>query len=119
MASSVLPGGRRKWSAETEDDARAELDALRAVGGPFPCEEDPELWFVDETCTGDVARAKAGCMACPGRSACLELSLIRADRNGIWGGLTATERGFGRGHCPELVDPVPDHTVPLLAVVDA
>lgn len=119
MASSVLPGGRRKWSAETEDDIWAELCALRAAGGPFPCEEDPDLWFVDETCLSDVAKAKEGCRACPGRAACLRLSLIRQDRNGIWGGLTATERGYGRGHVPQLVDPVPEHTVPMLAVVDA
>ncbi len=119
MASSVLPGGRRKWSAETEDEARAELDALRAEGGPFPCEEEPDLWFVDETCLSDVARAKKGCRACPGRSACLQLSLIRKDRDGIWGGLTATERGYGRGHSPELVSPLPGTVVPMLVVVDA
>jgi WhiB family redox-sensing transcriptional regulator len=38
------------------------------------------------------ARAKAICAGCPVRPACLEHSLRVQEPDGIWGGLTATER---------------------------
>ncbi|MCV7361142.1 WhiB family transcriptional regulator [Mycolicibacterium neworleansense] len=40
-----------------------------------------------------VAQAKAICQACPVKRACLRQSLRLAERHGVWGGLTADERG--------------------------
>ncbi|MEV0674853.1 WhiB family transcriptional regulator [Mycobacterium sp. NPDC050441] len=40
-----------------------------------------------------VARAKAICQSCPVQRACLKQSLRFPERHGVWGGLTADERG--------------------------
>jgi Transcription factor WhiB len=95
MASLVLPGGRRRLPADA--DGELELAAVRSVHGSLPCEADPDLWYVEESFITEVDRAKAGCRACPGRAACLRLAMERDERHGIWGGLTASERGYRRG----------------------
>lgn len=40
-----------------------------------------------------VARAKAICQSCPVKGACLRQSLRFPEPHGVWGGLTADERG--------------------------
>jgi WhiB family redox-sensing transcriptional regulator len=50
-----------------------------------PCRvEDADLWFA-ETPT-DLERAKAFCMSCPARRACLAGALERREPWGVWGG---------------------------------
>jgi WhiB family redox-sensing transcriptional regulator len=40
----------------------------------------------------DAAEAKAICVECPVRQACLEHALSHRERDGIWGGATERER---------------------------
>jgi WhiB family redox-sensing transcriptional regulator len=40
----------------------------------------------------DPSPAKAVCAVCPVRAECLAAALARREPDGIWGGLTATER---------------------------
>lgn len=65
---------------------------------------DPNEWRLDATCRDldtaiffpeteeDVAVAKAFCVTCPVREACLEFALVTRQDDGVWGGLDETER---------------------------
>jgi len=51
----------------------------------LPCRrEDPELWFAESPAELEVA--KALCLDCPLRMACLEGALERHEPWGVWGG---------------------------------
>jgi len=64
------------------------VTTLRAAGPTpmrLPCREaDPELFFAEAP--ADVETAKALCMPCPLRTACLAAALDRAEPWGVWGG---------------------------------
>lgn len=56
-------------------------------------QSDPELWFPG---TGDYIasqRARAICFTCPVKTECREYALAEEIPFGIWGGLTADQRG--------------------------
>ncbi|MGH9264658.1 MAG: WhiB family transcriptional regulator [Acidimicrobiales bacterium] len=65
---------------------------------------DPDDWRQDAACrdldTGlffpeteeEAAQALAVCAACPVREACLEFALITRQDDGVWGGMTETDR---------------------------
>ena len=65
---------------------------------------DPDDWRIDAACRDldtaiffpeteeAAAAAKAVCASCPVREACLEFALITRQDDGVWGGLTETER---------------------------
>ncbi len=65
---------------------------------------DPNDWRRDAACRDldtavffpdtdeEVAAAKAVCVACPVREACLEFALITRQDDGVWGGLDENER---------------------------
>lgn len=59
-----------------------------------PCHNrDPELWFpLSEKMTRQIAEAAALCAVCPIRQQCLDYAIEQGEREGIWGGLTLTER---------------------------
>ena len=51
----------------------------------LPCwSEDPDLFFAESP--ADVERAKALCVPCPLREACLSGALERREPWGVWGG---------------------------------
>ncbi|HWH29431.1 MAG TPA: WhiB family transcriptional regulator [Mycobacteriales bacterium] len=52
---------------------------------PLPCwTADPDLWFAESP--ADVEHAKALCVPCPLREACLAGALERREPWGVWGG---------------------------------
>jgi WhiB family redox-sensing transcriptional regulator len=65
---------------------------------------DPDDWRQDAACRDldtaiffpdaeqDSAPAQAICATCPVRAACLEFALLTRQDDGVWGGLTETER---------------------------
>ncbi len=74
----------------------------------LPCwTEDPDLWFAESP--QSVEDAKALCLPCPLREACLAGALDRQEPWGVWGGqlvvagvVVARKRPRGR---PRKVDP--------------
>ena len=55
------------------------------VRRPLPCRvEDPELWFAESP--AQLEQAKALCVDCPIRNACLAGALDRGEPWGVWGG---------------------------------
>ena len=55
------------------------------TGAALPCwTEDPDLWFAESP--ADVEAAKALCVPCPLREACLAGALERREPWGVWGG---------------------------------
>ena len=46
----------------------------------------------DEESPRQSAKAKAICASCPVQTSCLEHSLLKREKDGIWGGLTTKER---------------------------
>ncbi|WP_327352000.1 WhiB family transcriptional regulator [Streptomyces sp. NBC_01304] len=50
----------------------------------------PEFFFPEPG--GSVNEAKQLCLACEGRTACLEYALANDERFGVWGGLSEKER---------------------------
>jgi WhiB family redox-sensing transcriptional regulator len=75
--------------ALTHDLPVDELELLdpSCSGDPttLPCwTEDPDLWFAESP--ADVEAAKALCVPCPLREACLAGALERREPWGVWGG---------------------------------
>lgn len=63
----------------------AASDSELAPDRPLPCwTSDPDLWFAESP--ADVERAKALCVPCPLREACLAGALERREPWGVWGG---------------------------------
>ena len=73
---SVRPG-----SGLTEV-TRAVVPAARST--QLPCTEDPELFFAESP--QDVETAKALCVGCAARMACLSGAVERREPWGVWGG---------------------------------
>lgn len=51
---------------------------------------DTSLFFPESEADAD--EAKAVCATCPVRQACLEFALATRQHDGVWGGLTESER---------------------------
>ena len=78
-----------QWrTATVGGDDKTGLDAFVAtalpVGLELPCTEDPELFFAESP--QDVEQAKAMCLDCRARIACLTGALERREPWGVWGG---------------------------------
>ena len=66
-------------------DSTADLTDLTPDGTVLPCwTTDPDLWFAESP--ADVEAAKALCVPCPLREACLAGALERREPWGVWGG---------------------------------
>jgi WhiB family redox-sensing transcriptional regulator len=52
--------------------------------GRLACAVDPDLFFAEAP--ADVERAKALCLDCPFRQACLDGAIERREPWGVWGG---------------------------------
>jgi WhiB family transcriptional regulator, redox-sensing transcriptional regulator len=55
-----------------------------ARNGHLPCTDDPELFFAESP--EDLESAKALCVGCAARMACLAGALERGEPWGVWGG---------------------------------
>jgi len=62
--------------------SRAVVPAARST--QLPCTDDPELFFAESP--GDVETAKALCVGCAARMACLSGAMERREPWGVWGG---------------------------------
>jgi len=51
---------------------------------PWPCREDPDLWF--SVSPDEVERAKRICLGCAAIDHCLAAAVARGERWGVWGG---------------------------------
>ena len=81
-------------AARQEPDVRQVFDqvSIMAVGSAtalpvgldLPCTEDPELFFAESP--EDVETAKALCVGCAARMACLAGAMERREPWGVWGG---------------------------------
>lgn len=64
--------------------------------GAVPCRtSDPEAWWPERTQVDDrpARMARDACSVCDARDACLDYALAAGETAGIWGALTAAERG--------------------------
>jgi WhiB family redox-sensing transcriptional regulator len=68
---------------------------------PYPCQQQPELYF--DTYGHALELARKLCEPCPVRQECLSGALHRGEPHGVWGGqvlidgaVVATRRGPGR-----------------------
>ena len=70
----------------TPDPTSADLTGPDVTDGAvLPCwTTDPDLWFAESP--ADVEAAKALCVPCPLREACLAGALERREPWGVWGG---------------------------------
>jgi WhiB family transcriptional regulator, redox-sensing transcriptional regulator len=72
----------------TVDDSDLDPDLgpdSATAASTLPCwTEDPDLWFAESP--ADVEAAKALCVPCPLREACLAGALERREPWGVWGG---------------------------------
>ena len=55
-------------------------------------DHDPAVFHPDPDVPEALARARVICARCQVRAECLEFALSSDDLDGMWGGLTATER---------------------------
>lgn len=66
--------------------------------GNVPCEEIPDIFFPEDFADRSMRErateiAKKLCDDCPIRMQCLATAMLNREPYGIWGGLTAAERG--------------------------
>jgi hypothetical protein len=69
--------------------------ALAVMDGPPACAVGPERWWATAaTAAGAAAQAEAvaWCVGCPVRVECAAYAIAAAERFGIWGGTTASQR---------------------------
>lgn len=70
------------------------IDALKPFGSAdASCAQeslDPEWWFDEEM----TEVAKAICNSCPIVNECLRFAIQEGIKDGVWGGLTPSERGI-------------------------
>jgi WhiB family transcriptional regulator, redox-sensing transcriptional regulator len=88
-SATAGPGdSQRCWPRQDNGcPSAAGLPALLPVaslGSGLPCTDDPGLFFAESP--DDVETAKALCLECPGRAACLAGALERREPWGVWGG---------------------------------
>lgn len=72
------------------DAASCEPEGQEWRPGALCRDEDPDLFYSDKTT--DQRRAKATCLGCAARKACLNDAITMQRPDGIWGGMTHTER---------------------------
>jgi len=85
----------------------------------LPCwAVDPDLFFAE--LPAEVEAAKAICVACPVRQACLAGAVTRREPYGVWGGelviggtVIARKRPRGRPRKSPVPDPRPERSVPV------
>lgn len=83
-AVSITPGEGPSGDPATELGGL--LDAAPRDDVTLPCHEagDADLWFADSPV--DLEKAKALCVGCPVRAACLAGAQRRGEPWGVWGG---------------------------------
>lgn len=84
--TDVIPDSTTPDSMTAELPTTADLtDTADRAGVVLPCwTTDPDLWFAESP--ADVEAAKALCVPCPLREACLAGALERREPWGVWGG---------------------------------
>lgn len=82
------------------DHRQAQLQLNHALDeeGPVACEELPDVFFPEDFKDAQMRKqaikvAKNLCNECPVKWLCLQAALDNKEGYGIWGGLTAKERG--------------------------
>lgn len=85
-------------STEQVRDWRKLADAASEVGDHLPCRQAPDLYFATVGEMHEIRLAKKACQPCPIRAMCLEYALKHNEHEGIWGGMTASERKKIRRH---------------------
>jgi WhiB family transcriptional regulator, redox-sensing transcriptional regulator len=78
------------FMASLMDELYGAIDAQPWQASALCAQTDPEAFYPEK---GDQAKtAKMICAQCPVKSECLEYSLARDERFGIWGGLSERDR---------------------------
>lgn len=73
-----------------------QLQAVLTVVEP-PCRADPEAWFATRARPADAevqAWAVASCAGCPALDPCRAYAVAAGERDGVWGGLSPSDRGW-------------------------
>lgn len=71
--------------------------ALAALEPLVPvCVDEPEAWWAPGTSRAVQAEAVEWCQLCPVRVECLAYAVAAREQEGVWGGTTPGDRGFGR-----------------------
>ena len=90
-ATVPLPGGTPSGGSLGDTCVADLLDNAQGAGLDVPCRRnDPDLWFADGP--DNLELAKALCVGCPVKAACLAGALARSEPWGVWGG-EIIERG--------------------------
>src|ERR671930_161997 len=88
MARVCVTSSRCRWSRDGMPSPASARSLRRPSKSPTrltrPCRTDPELFFAEAP--ADVELAKALCLDCPIRRACLAGALERKEPWGVWGG---------------------------------
>jgi WhiB family redox-sensing transcriptional regulator len=69
-------------------------DSIVEIGG-VPCENAPDMFFIDHSdklIREKIRTTRTLCGGCPLKNLCLEYALEANEQDGIWGGLTRPER---------------------------
>lgn len=66
--------------------------AADEIGEHLPCRQAPDLYYPAIGEMHEIRLAKNACKPCPIRMLCLEYAIKHNETEGIWGGMTVSER---------------------------
>jgi WhiB family redox-sensing transcriptional regulator len=83
------------YNSRRATDLYKELtEQIREQGG-VPCENAPDMFFIDHSdklIREKIRITRTLCGGCPLKTLCLEYALEAEEQDGIWGGLTTPQR---------------------------
>ncbi len=122
LAGTITPHLTGRPAVATIADLRTASDG--DLRGAACTTADPDLFFPEDGDTFSERRAKMICAGCPVRAMCLAGAIERSEPYGIFGGLSAEERGMPKrknvNHTARSARPVPAAAVkPSAEAVEA
>ncbi len=86
--------GERRYFRTTQQvkDWKTLARAADEVGDNLPCRQAPDLYYAAMNETQHIRYAKKACQPCPIREICLQYAIKHNEGEGVWGGMTVSER---------------------------
>ena len=94
MQRGKMPNGERQYF-RTSEQVKAWKTLARAaddIGDNLPCRQAPDMFHAAMNEGYYIRMAKRACQQCPIRNLCLEYAITHNETEGVWGGLTISER---------------------------
>lgn len=89
-----MPNGERQYFRTTQQvkDWKTLARAADDIGDNLPCRQAPDMYYAAMNESYYIRIAKKACQQCPIKNLCLEYAIKHNETEGVWGGMTISER---------------------------